>query len=310
MGGGGAIRNAAKAATFGAYRNVTTVTEKAAKASRIASSSAAIDEDKSPISLLSSQNGRIDPTSGVQKPTWEIDDWEFAGGEDTTEILDSMDPKPRLVFGPVPTLKEAKEATSDLKDAVDQIYFSPSVATSCGGPVQMSTLSGPLSLDDSMKKACVTRESGEIVQSALPKHVLNAFAMLKESPEVENVVASIASDTNVWEAVMKNDKVREFYQSHQTNVNTGMEMAFAGNSYLGAESMEAFSETSENVLMRFVKDIKLRVADMVNNLSEFFQGIFGNSSEESSSKSTKENIGASFMALAILVIMIVLFKRA
>ncbi|XP_077251231.1 uncharacterized protein LOC143890435 [Tasmannia lanceolata] len=303
------MRSAAKVATFGAYRSVPTAAEQAAtalKASRIASSPA-IDETNS---LISSQNGRID---GVQRPPIEIDDWDL--------LFDSMDPMPRVVFGKVPTLQEAKEATSDLKDAVDQIYFSPSPATSCGGAVTVShgsSLSVPLSLKDSMTKPCVTSESTAILPSAPPKHVLNAFALLKESPEVENVVASIAADKNIWEAVMKNDTVREFYQSHQTNSNPDMKVAFAGNSFSETGSVEAPSETSENGFTGFVKDIKLKVVDMVSNLSEFFNDVFGNSAEERSSTGTKENttdfvdktLGASFIALAIVAMIVILFKRA
>lgn len=33
---------------------------------------------------------------------------------------------------------------------------------------------------------------------------------------MQEVVASIASDKNVWDAVMKNQKVLDFYKTHQT----------------------------------------------------------------------------------------------
>ena len=46
------------------------------------------------------------------------DDWDFA--EDGELVV------PRMVFGSVPTLDEAKEATAELKDAIDQyiVFFS------------------------------------------------------------------------------------------------------------------------------------------------------------------------------------------
>lgn len=43
------------------------------------------------------------------------------------------------------------------------------------------------------------------------------YIILKISlPNVQEVVASIASDKNVWDAVMKNQKVLDFYKTHQT----------------------------------------------------------------------------------------------
>lgn len=34
---------------------------------------------------------------------------------------------------------------------------------------------------------------------------------------VQSVVASLASDKNVWDAVMKNEKVMQFYRNHQSS---------------------------------------------------------------------------------------------
>lgn len=59
-----------------------------------------------------------------QMMSWEmVDDWEFAGGieeEVPTAISGGGEPMPRVLFGGAPTLEEAKEATSDLKDALDK----------------------------------------------------------------------------------------------------------------------------------------------------------------------------------------------
>lgn len=56
----------------------------------------------------------------VHRPAWEIDDWEFAGFEDEPVMAAPM---PRIVFGGVPSFQEAKEATAELKDALDQYVF-------------------------------------------------------------------------------------------------------------------------------------------------------------------------------------------
>ncbi|KAL5667478.1 hypothetical protein ACJX0J_019699, partial [Zea mays] len=51
---------------------------------------------------------------------------------------------------------------------------------------------------------------------SMPGHVVQAFTLLKSSTEAQSVVASLASDRNVWDAVLKNEKVMEFYKTHQT----------------------------------------------------------------------------------------------
>lgn len=54
--------------------------------------------------------------SAVQKASWEAD-WEFAGVED---LSPPPEPIARVVFDAAPTLQEAKEATTDLKEALDK----------------------------------------------------------------------------------------------------------------------------------------------------------------------------------------------
>lgn len=56
----------------------------------------------------------------AHKATWEmVDDWEFAGGVDDLPA-EPAEPMPRVVFGGAPSLEETKEATAELKDALDK----------------------------------------------------------------------------------------------------------------------------------------------------------------------------------------------
>lgn len=69
-------------------------------------------------SLSTSQSAKI--SGGVsQGPASELDDWELAGGEGDL-MMTSSEPLPRVVFGAVPTFQEAKEATDELKDALEK----------------------------------------------------------------------------------------------------------------------------------------------------------------------------------------------
>lgn len=60
-------------------------------------------------------------SSTVNKSCLESDDWEFAEGEVMSDV---DEPVARVVFGGAPTLQEAKDATLELRTALDQ-YVSP-----------------------------------------------------------------------------------------------------------------------------------------------------------------------------------------
>lgn len=105
-----------------------------------------------------------------------------------------------------------------------------------------------------------------------------------------------------------------------SNLNEDMVESYAANGYLTSsdESVEQSSETSGNRFTRLVDNIKMQVAKMVSNLSEFFQNLFKTSAEECSSVDAKKRgstdfmdkaAGASFIALGILAIVVVLLKR-
>lgn len=70
----------------------------------------------------SEEDVQLVDASSVQRASWGIQDWEFAGGEDDL-VMESGEPMPRLVFGGVPTLKETQEATSELRDVLDKYFL-------------------------------------------------------------------------------------------------------------------------------------------------------------------------------------------
>lgn len=125
------MRTAAKAAAFAGY--LPNAARRAAALPTGATATTvhvAIEGESSPlVSSISWEKASGQPAI-VQRPAWEIDDWEFAGGKEDEEdvvaavaaaVSDRMlDQAPRLVFGPPPTLEEAKEATADLKEAMEK----------------------------------------------------------------------------------------------------------------------------------------------------------------------------------------------
>ncbi|THU43587.1 hypothetical protein C4D60_Mb00t18620 [Musa balbisiana] len=128
--GGGAMRAAAKAAALGSYRSVGPFAGHPAAWRAPKPASAAISAAAgSSNSIGSSEKGlrEVASVSVFHGPAGEIHDWEFSGwGVEEQEqevVLDSLRPAPRLVCGPVPSLEEAKEATSDLKDALEKMWL-------------------------------------------------------------------------------------------------------------------------------------------------------------------------------------------
>lgn len=279
--------------------------------------SAAARKASRPVSaIISSRND--EPTAPVQRPVWELDEWEFAGGEEEA-IVDSGESMARVVFGGVPTINEAKEATSELKDALERVYLKPPSTK----PEDSYTVG-----QEHSSKACVSSEA--------PMHAIQAFRMLSESPAAQTVVASIACDQNVWDALMQNEALMEYIQSQKTGdtfptcVDLSEKGSVAGSEFQDQVSQKHSEQSIKEVksedfgtgFMDFIQEVKVQVVDMVSNfLTNYIQNIFstsataGNKSASDGDGSESETfmertLGASFVALATMVIMVVLLKRA
>ncbi|KAL3850799.1 hypothetical protein ACJIZ3_012681 [Penstemon smallii] len=295
--GGGAMRAAARVAGItvanGGLRGFTAEHYPVSTVSRRASPR--LSED---VKLVVFQ-----PEGGVQKACSEMDDWVFAGEEDATADL-----MPRVVFGgKSPSLKEATEATSELADALEKAF-----------------LSSPNSVGYVENKACITSEITDA--PAVPTHAIKAFKFLHESTVAQNVVASIACDPNVWNAVLQNPDLQEFMNSQRKSMTGPNMKEFIEESELhdlsSAKSTDGQFDYEEgepeNGYMDFVEKMKVRVVDMVSSLSDYFQNIFGGqgvnikfaNSEGTAKLSADAAMEASFMGLAVMAIMVILLKRA
>ncbi|XVF34114.1 hypothetical protein REPUB_Repub18cG0029600 [Reevesia pubescens] len=316
---GGVLRAAAKVAGVGIVntnlRGGVQVNSSSAEhsvlrvaASRSASSSIAVSSGR--VSAVSDMT-----SSANHKVSWEIvDDWEFAGGVEeevavggSTSVSGGGEPMARLLFGGVPSLEEAKEATTDLKEALDKVYLSP--------PKSADTTEASLITNSEETKDCV---AFDVKATSVPKPAIQAFKLLNDSPAVQSVVASIATDPNVWNAVLTNPAYIEFIQSQKTNDE--FEDHGSPRSSESSVKIEEYFDASQpkdsgNPFSDFLQNIKTTVIEMVNKATDFLQSLFtlpsaGNAKENAGSNNFDKTIGASMMGLAIMVIMIVLLKRA
>ncbi|KAF5728353.1 hypothetical protein HS088_TW21G00500 [Tripterygium wilfordii] len=332
MGGGAAMRSVAKAAGVGLMSNglrggpavVPPAEQNVLNVAR-------------PVSvILSSQGnkGSVDVCS-VQRPSWELDDWEFSGGEDlVTGTVVDPESMARVVFGGAPSINEAKEATNELKDALQKVYLSSPNATGCKDSVEVGRVFVPLFMNSGYveNESCIV--SGT---ESVPKHAVRAFKMLTESPAVQSVVASLACDQNVWNAVLQNEALVDFLQAQKSGSGSQDQVSpmqfeeLSDNALHDSDngSQAGYTAVSDNAIHdfenasqagnsgsgfeNFVQNIKHKVVDMVNNVSDFFHNIFGSPSAENLSAnadSKSSSIDKTLIGLAMMVIMVVLFKRA
>ncbi|KAI3834115.1 hypothetical protein MKX03_017502 [Papaver bracteatum] len=304
MGGGGVIRAATKVACLGVNRGFRgALQEKSATTTSI--STEKTQESNSVITCLSAENGNIKSSCAIESPSWRIDDWEFTDGEEEV-LLSESSPIPRVIFGGVPSLEEAEKATSELKEALDLEMNS-------------SIISKQHELELADTKACVTIDT-EVGFCSESKPVFQAFSLLKESPEAQSVVASLASDKNLWDAVLRNEKVMQFIKSRQT-IDECHDDQTPSKNFEDDEDDTKHSQASQNVFLSSIQNLKFAVMDMMNNVSHFFQDLFGGllgpdndvsldgNGNASAASNMDKVIGASFMGLAVMVIMVVVLKR-
>ncbi|XP_022880145.1 uncharacterized protein LOC111397438 isoform X2 [Olea europaea var. sylvestris] len=109
------------------------------------------------------------------------------------------EPLPRVIFVGLPTLQEAREATSELSHA-GQLFLASS------NPVRHEDMTvGDQHPNSSLRS-----------NSHLSTGAIQAFQLLNQSPRVQNVVSSIVADSNVWNAVIQNQDFQDLLQSRRS----------------------------------------------------------------------------------------------
>ncbi|PUZ42329.1 hypothetical protein GQ55_9G574600 [Panicum hallii var. hallii] len=309
---GGSIRAAAKAAVIGGYRSAAYMRRTVIPSSHSSSSSSATDSRKA--------------------STIAVDDWVIPDHE---------------VFGPVPTHEEAMAATLDLKDAFEiaqvesqtahidtpKTHLSPTDQDNHAKIAQQIAI--PELVHSETPQVVVHSETSEkednyenlLAAAGTPGCVVQAFTLLQESPEAQDVVAALASDKNVWDAVMKNEKVMKFYKTYESKLS---ECSSAASSVSGDEVVDGDAASVQNSnglhpsagesLKDYLEKMKALVSEMMSNLSNMMQDLVATSDEGRckgkiktlilSSSKDFPSAPSAFVLLAIASIMVVLLKRA
>ncbi|XP_051136146.1 uncharacterized protein LOC127254865 isoform X2 [Andrographis paniculata] len=290
--GGGVIRAASKVAGFGVPSGgIRSVAGDHFQVSRRAASLRPAASTAEEVKLVASN-----VEGSEQRTASAVDDWVFADGDGDFVACASM---PRVVFGAAPTLQEAKEATAELSVALEKTFFS---SASTGSVV--ADLSNSQMVE---AKGYVGTEIG--IASAVPSSTLMAFKFLKENPVAQNVVASVACDPNVWNAVLQNPELQGFLQSQQSYDTS------SATAKLVADSSSMFDQASRTSGSEdgksggsFFDKIKSTVVNMMNSLSDFFAKMFGGGSN-GVGVSVGVAEASTVVGLAIIAIVVIVLKR-
>ncbi|CAL4962078.1 unnamed protein product [Urochloa decumbens] len=245
-----------------------------------------------PSSHSSSSSSAADSRKASTIAVESVDDWVITDHE---------------VFGPVPTHEEAMAATLDLSDAFEI------------AKAESHTADLKISKEDNYENL--------LAATGNPGRVVQAFTLLHANPEAQDVVASLASDMNVWDAVMKNEKVMKFYKTYESKLS---ECSSSASSVSGDEVEDGdadsvqnstdFRPTTGESLKDYLEKMKALVSEMMSNLSNMMQDLITTSDEGRCKGKLKTLIMSSskdfpaapsaFVLLAIASIMVALLKRA
>ncbi|KAF3662688.1 putative beta-glucosidase 41-like [Capsicum annuum] len=156
------------------------------------------------------------------------------------------------------------------------------------------------------------------------------WEMVGGEEEIMSVIASIACDPNVWNAVMQNLALQEFLDSSKTSASfpdsdhkiDEFVAAVDSFSQSSQKSVSSKSEAEEskfgNSFIDFLQNITRIVTqtmvDMMNSLSDFFNNLFEgnkvffNTDESAKLGIVETTLGESFMGLAVMVMMVIVSK--
>ncbi|TXG67300.1 hypothetical protein EZV62_008575 [Acer yangbiense] len=278
--------------------------------------------------VVSTDTSSVADVAAIQKASWEAN-WDFAAVEEDLRVKSSPGPIARVVFDVPPTLQEAKDAMADLKEAIVKVY----------GPAFGLPL---LAISDNPEYGPDSK------LASVPTSVYTAFKLLCERPDVQSVVVSLVNDNKVWDAVMENNRLKEFMESQRKSGDTAVEFGDTEDYKTGdtedgktgdtkGQANKFFQKVKKSVVYvvsyvpdifgktgdtkgqanKFYQKVKKSVVDMVSNAPDIFQKFFGSPPAERISADAggaggsfnEKTMGSYLMGLVIMVMMVVVLKR-
>ncbi|KAJ7542745.1 hypothetical protein O6H91_09G009700 [Diphasiastrum complanatum] len=262
-------------------------------------------------------------SGGPQRWCYDQEDWAFAGDELERPEYSIRD---HLVFGKPPTHEEVKEATLELQSALSLGLVVAPEAAGDGFLPPFSTNEGDATYCDHENVRTEGRKvhpeqkvdwiEPQLVYSGRGNiqagYVAEAFHWLQTTPKVQGVVMSLAQDKAVWDAILNNDKVKEFRQQLQESgghfnldnkdlpCNDGKSEEKADSASGGFNFLFNLFEGAKNTAFH-VKEILM---DFIKNMLFTDKNLAGEKDRDTADWTVK-----SCFMLAMIVTFIVLVKR-
>ncbi|XP_020572122.1 uncharacterized protein LOC110018969 [Phalaenopsis equestris] len=212
------------------------------------------------------------------------------------------------IFGSAPSKQEAVDAVHDLqmiplpqtisRFAGDEAnFFSEGAIVRrplLHEQVKIKSLSG---LERSRPGQQIYKSSSVLSQTQ--HKILNALHLLLVNSSVKDMVVSLSTDKAVWNAVMKNEMVREFKKTyHVDKYLKHVEYASDANPDITAQILSWLFGIAKAAVMKFMDDI----FNLVSKL-------FDQQTKENTMETVSDLVSSSFM-LSVLVFIIVILKRS
>lgn len=267
-------------------------------------------------SPFASQNLPIAANTGV--PTWGAfasppssccDDFEWVS-------LDGSDDE--FILGAVPSIEEVQSAVSSIQQAFDATYselvrdkFSYNKDKDVAD--QISSLTGVVHPGSLVATELDWKEPSLHLCNSRMLHghhgyerVYDAFHLLQTEPSVQKMVISLSSDKAVWDAVLRNEVVRELRESYYAGITEN-------------DNPESSDETCDDPssATSFIKWIfdstKAKFQEVFEQITKLVNELFKPPEDKKTTAGTpdpfEEKLRTSFL-LSILVLLVVVVSRA
>ncbi|XP_024368679.1 uncharacterized protein [Physcomitrium patens] len=165
-------------------------------------------------------------------------------------------------------------------------------------------------------KAWMEPPSYEVVTSpkaeeAPSRAMLEAFHQFQHNPAVQGMVVSLAKDKGVWDAVLANEKIKEFRRDFNAPKTAGMPsggVSMVQKVESSSKHTNIFTQIfwkSKKAFLYFIQGFRNFVASLFETVEKNSHGSGGNEKVNFLERSLR-----ACMMLAVLVLTIVVFKRS
>ncbi|KAG9452204.1 hypothetical protein H6P81_005108 [Aristolochia fimbriata] len=241
----------------------------------------------------------VSAASGWRSSSFDSDDWVIYQDEEPRVDGDG-DFFERFVFGRPPSAVEVEDAVS----AIQQVVVLPfaheqRIEEGRWSSRNRDLYSSPRPEPDGIELTLQIRNPTRTQLDGYG-NAMDAFRLLRVNPFVQRMVASLSSDKAVWDAVMKNEAVREMKESLCGVCRSGNEIPGDSDENPALRVLIYVLEVAKAKVVEFIETVRKQVNDLFAAAA---------ASGEDDATLLEETLKSSFM-LSVMVLLVVLVTRS